>query len=100
VAWLWRQTFLRATVILVAGSNFAWSAMILALIFRTKDLGASPAVIGLILGLIGGGAILGSFAAPSIQRRVAPSLVVIGSFSICGRDVRGCCRSCSNAERA
>jgi MFS family permease len=82
VTWLWRHTFLRATVILVAGSNFAWSAMILALIVRTKDLGASPAVIGLILGFIGGGAILGSFAAPSIQRRVAPSLVVIGSFAI------------------
>jgi MFS family permease len=77
-----RHAFLRATVILVAGSNFAWSAMILALIVRTKDLGASPAVIGLILGFIGGGAILGSLAAPSIQRRVAPSLVVIGSFTI------------------
>ncbi len=82
LAWLWRHAFLRATVILVAGSNFAWSAMILALIVRTKDLGASPAVIGLILGFIGGGAILGSLAAASIQRRVAPSLVVIGSFTI------------------
>jgi MFS family permease len=82
VTWLCRHAFLRATVILVAGSNFAWSAMILALIVRAKDLGASPAVIGLILGFIGGGAILGSFAAPSVQRRVAPSLVVIGSFTI------------------
>ena len=48
VRWLWQQRFLRAGVFLVAGSNFAFSAMLLALIVRAKDLGASSATVGIM----------------------------------------------------
>ena len=80
VRWLWGQPFLRAGVLLVAGSNFAFSAMILALIVRAKNLGASPATVGLMLAFLGGGAIVGSLIAPAVQRRVHAKVVMIGSF--------------------
>src|ERR671925_297723 len=70
IGWLWRQPFLRAGVLLVAGSNFAFSAVILALIVRAKQLGASSATIGLILAFFGAGAIAGSVVAPWVQRHV------------------------------
>ena len=80
VRWLWGQPFLRAGVLLVAGSNFAFSAMILALIVRAKDLGASSATVGLMLAFLGGGAIVGSLVAPWTQRRVHAKVIMIGSF--------------------
>jgi MFS family permease len=80
VRWLWHQAFLRAGVLLVAGSNFAFSAMILALIVRAKSLGASSATVGIMLAFLGGGAIVGSLVAPWVQRRVHAKVVMIGSF--------------------
>lgn len=80
VRWLWHQPFLRAGVLLVAGSNFAFSVMLLALIVRAKSLGASSATVGVMLAFFGGGAILGSLAAPWVQRRVHAKVIMIGSF--------------------
>ena len=82
VVWLWRQPFLRAAVFLVAGSNFAFSAIILALIVRAKQLGASSATIGLMLAFFGLGAIGGSIVAPWVQRHVHAKVVIIGAFWI------------------
>jgi MFS family permease len=80
VRWLWQQPFLRAGVLLVAGSNFAFSAMILTLIVRAKNLGASSATVGLMLAFLGGGAIVGALVAPAVQRRIHAKVVIIGSF--------------------
>jgi MFS family permease len=80
VGWLWRQPFLRAAIFLVAGSNFAFSAILLAMIVRAKDLGASSGAIGIMLAFSGVGALLGSTIAPWVQRHVHAKLVVIGSF--------------------
>lgn len=82
IAWLWHQSFLRAGVALVAGSNFAFSGMALALIVRAKQLGASSATVGVILASFGAGAILGSIVAPSVQRRVHAKVTIIASFWI------------------
>jgi MFS family permease len=82
VRWLWHQPFLRVGVLLVAGSNFAFSAMILALIVRAKTLGASSATVGVMLAFLGGGAIVGSLVAPWMQRRVHAKVIMIGSFWI------------------
>ena len=82
VQWLWRQPFLRAGVLLVAGSNFAFSAVILALIVRAKQLGASSATVGLMLAFFGAGAIMGSILAPWVQRHVHAKVVIIASFWI------------------
>lgn len=80
VSWLWSQTFLRVSVLLVTVTNFVFSAVYLALIVRAKDLGASPSLIGGMLAFGGVGALVGSLAAPTIQRRVHPKLVVMGSL--------------------
>jgi predicted MFS family arabinose efflux permease len=80
VSWLWNQRFLRMSVLLVTGTNFVFSAVYLALIVRAKDLGASPALIGGMLAFGGAGAIVGSVAAPWLQRRIHPKAVVIGSL--------------------
>jgi MFS family permease len=82
IGWLWRQPFLRAGVLLVAGSNFAFSAVILALIVRAKQLGASSATIGVMLASFGAGAIAGSVVAPWVQRHVHAKVVIITSFWI------------------
>jgi len=82
IVWLWRRPFLRIAVLLVAGSNFAFSAITLALIVRAKEVGGSPGTIGIMLGFSGAGAILGSFVAPWAQRHVHPKAVVIGALWI------------------
>jgi MFS family permease len=80
VLWLWRIPFLRVAVFLVAGSNFAFSAIFLALIVRAQDLGASPGAIGVMLAFSGAGGLVGSVIAPWAQRHVHAKVVVIGSF--------------------
>jgi MFS family permease len=78
--WLWGQPFLRAGVALVAGSNFAFSAIFLSLIVRAKQLGASPSAIGVMLMFFGAGAIAGALVAPTVQRRVHAKVTIMTSF--------------------
>lgn len=80
VAWLWRQPFLRTCVFLVAGSNFVGNALFLVLIVRAQELGASPSVIGLMLGFYGAGSLVGSALAPAVVRRVDSRRIVVGSL--------------------
>ena len=82
LGWLRRQPFLRAITACVAGTNFVHQALSLVLIVRLKDLGASPALIGVVFAVVGAGAIAGALAAPWVQRRLPPSLVVLGSLWI------------------
>ncbi|MGH3993940.1 MAG: MFS transporter, partial [Pseudonocardiaceae bacterium] len=50
VRWLWHQEFLRALVALIGLTNLVFNALIITLIVRAQQLGASPAGIGLLLG--------------------------------------------------
>jgi MFS family permease len=77
--WLWRQPLLRAAAFLVAGSNFVFQALALTLIVLAQARGASPAVIGVLLGLMGIGGLLGAGAAPWVRRHVGPRGVIIGA---------------------
>lgn len=79
VTWLWGQPFLRTISGLVAVWNFVISALVLTVIVRSQDLGASPAVVGLVLAAFGIGAFLGVFAAPAAQRRFDGRLIVVGA---------------------
>ena len=79
VTWLWRHAFLRTTMLLIAGTNFAHAALFLALIVRARTLGASATLIGVMLALFSAGAIVGSLIAPWVQRHVRPSVLIIGS---------------------
>lgn len=79
IAWLWRQTFLRTLAFLVAGWNFISNALVLALIVRAHELGASPADVGVMLAFLAGGAIVGSLIAPAAHRALPSRLIVVGA---------------------
>ena len=64
LVWLWRQPFLRAAALLVAGSNFIFQAMMLVLIVLAQARGASAALVVVLLGLMGAGGLLDAFVAP------------------------------------
>jgi predicted MFS family arabinose efflux permease len=78
--WTWHQPFIRAIVILVGGSNFAFNALFLVLIVRAKDLGASAAWVGAMFAFLGAGAILGALVAPSVARSIPAKFVIVGSL--------------------
>jgi predicted MFS family arabinose efflux permease len=80
VRWTWSHPFIRAIVILIAGSNFAFNALFLVIIVRAKDLGASAAWIGAMFVFLGAGAILGALVAPAVARRAPERLVIIGAL--------------------
>lgn len=79
LAFLWRQSFLRAAAALVAGSNFVFQAMVLVVIVLAKDRGASAFEVGVILGFGGAGGLIGAFAAPWFSRRLPERAVIIGA---------------------
>ncbi|MGO1052121.1 MFS transporter [Crossiella sp. CA198] len=79
IAWLWRQPFLRMTTFLVAGSNFLFRALFLVVIVIAADYGASPTLVGVMFGLAAVGGVLGSLAAPALERRLSMKVVVIAA---------------------
>jgi MFS family permease len=83
LAHLWRESFLRTTVLLEAGGNFVSNGVALtAIIVARQSFGASPTVVGLMLMIGGIGGLVGSLLAPLVQPRLHPRLiVVIGTWS-------------------
>jgi MFS family permease len=74
---VWRQSFLRLAIGVVAIQNFAWNALVLVLIVRAQDLGAQPALVGTMFAFMGAGAIGGAIAAPWIQSRVRTRTLLV-----------------------
>jgi predicted MFS family arabinose efflux permease len=79
VRWLVGQPFIRVTVVCVALTNVMFQALTLVLMVLARHLGASSGLTGAVLGFFGCGGLAGAFAAPWIQRRLAPRTVAIGS---------------------
>ena len=79
ITWLWRQPFLRTTLLLVAGSNFAFRGLILVVIVISRDAGATSDQIGVLLGGFGAGGLLGAAVAPWLQQRLPGRAVVVGA---------------------
>jgi MFS family permease len=77
LAWVWRQRFLRAAVGVIGGINLVFNALTLVLIVRAEQLGASPALIGVMFAFVGVGGLLGSFVAPWVRRSFAARRVVV-----------------------
>jgi len=75
--WVWREPFLRAAVGVIGGVNLVFNALTLVLIVRAKQLGASPALIGVMFAFVGVGGLLGSFVAPWVQRSFAARRVIV-----------------------
>jgi predicted MFS family arabinose efflux permease len=80
VRWLWRQHLLRALVAIASAGNLAFSALGLTIIVRATDLGASSTAVGILLGLFGVGAIVRALVAPTVQRLVAPRVIMLGAL--------------------
>ncbi len=78
LGWLARQRFLRAGVLMVAGSNLVGNGMTTLLIVVGHERGSSAAVVGTVLTLSGLGGLLGSFIAAGVADKVPVSWVVVG----------------------
>jgi MFS family permease len=78
IAWLWRQPFLRSIALLIGATNFVHNALPLLVIVRARELGASPALIGVMFAFYGVGAIAGALVGPWVQRHLHVRTVVIG----------------------
>jgi predicted MFS family arabinose efflux permease len=83
VAHLWREPFLRTTVLLEAGANFVSNGVaIVAIVVARASLGASSTDVGLMLAIAAVGGLVGSLVAPLVQPRVRPRVVVsVGTWS-------------------
>lgn len=79
IAWLWRSRVLRVSLVLVALGNFIFEALVLAVIVLARTKGASPAVIGIMLGIVGVGGLLGSAVAPPLLRLVPQTVILVGT---------------------
>lgn len=78
MTWLWRQPFFRAGAVLIGGVNPVITAVGLAVIVLARDEGASPTVVGVVVGCSGAGGLLGATAAARLLRRISPRTVVTG----------------------
>lgn len=72
----WRTPFLRTAVLIVGGSNLITNGLGLALVLAVRQRGASAASVGLMLTLSAIGGLLGSLAAPLLQKRLSPLAAV------------------------
>jgi predicted MFS family arabinose efflux permease len=76
--WLWRQPFLRATLLLTTGSDFVLNAFFLILVVTAKREGASSTTVGVMFAIVGANGIVGSLLAPRLANRLSLRTVVIG----------------------
>lgn len=74
---VWQTPFLRAAAAAIGGVNFAFNALVLVLIVRARELGASAAMVGLVLGVYGAAGVAGSVLAPWVHRRYPGRLIVL-----------------------
>ena len=66
----------------MAAANFVLSALVLTVVVKTRELGASPAVVGLVLAAFGIGSLIGSAVAPAVQRRFGGRTIVVGTAAV------------------
>lgn len=79
IEWLWQNALLRTISFLVAVWNFMLAALMLTLIVSARDLGASPAVVGLVAATFGLGAMGGVFVAPKAQEKLTGRSIIVGA---------------------
>ncbi|MGR6317443.1 MFS transporter [Micromonospora soli] len=69
LAWLWRKRVIRVLALLDAGDSLRFGAGYLLIIMLAQQLHANPTQVGIVFSGAGGGALLGSLAAPALARR-------------------------------
>jgi MFS family permease len=78
LVWLWRNRFLRVTVLLVAGSNLLSEAVNIVIVVAVRHSGGSPAAIGMIFAVSALGGILGALCAGPLISRMSMRATVVG----------------------
>jgi predicted MFS family arabinose efflux permease len=76
--WTWRHRFVRVALGLIAVSNLVFQALVLTLVVLAQRRGASPAGIGVMLGVYSAGGLAGALAAARLHRHFTPRAVIIG----------------------
>ena len=74
---LWQQPFLRTCAIIFAGSNFVFQGLFLVFVVAAKRHGFSSFGIGASIALFGACALVGSVAAPFINRLLSMRAIVV-----------------------
>ena len=77
VRFLWREPFLRATSLLVTGSDLVLNALFLTVIVIARENGASAAAVGLMVGFLGVGSLAGAAVAPTLARHLSLRRTVV-----------------------
>jgi MFS family permease len=78
--WLWGHAFFRACALLFTGSNLVYEGLFLIVIVVGKRQGLSSGQIGALIAVFGVCSLVGSFAAPRIQRLLSMKQIVISGF--------------------
>jgi predicted MFS family arabinose efflux permease len=78
IAWLWRQSLLRFLAFVVGGIVLIESGYMLVVIILAQHMGASPAIIGLILGAGGVGSVVGAVLSGPAMRRLTLGQIALG----------------------
>lgn len=77
IRWLMRDPFLRGTTMWLAASGTIFTSIGLVTLVLARDLGASPAAIGVMSGITAAGGLLGAVAAPWIVSRWAARAILV-----------------------
>jgi predicted MFS family arabinose efflux permease len=76
--WLWQRPFFRLCALLFAASNPVFSGLYLLVVVLAKSNGATPTLVGIMLGIAAAGGLLGALMAPYLQRRLSARTVLVG----------------------
>ncbi|HEX9036032.1 MAG TPA: MFS transporter [Ktedonobacterales bacterium] len=82
MAWLWRQRLMRFLAVIVGGTVMIESGYMLLVIILAQRMGASPAIIGLVLGAGGVGSIVGAALSGPATRHLTMGQIALGVYWI------------------
>lgn len=77
LTFLWREPFLRATLLAASGYQLVYAGAAFVLIAHLTAAGASPASLGLLFGIAAVGGILGAITAPARQSRLSYRTIMV-----------------------
>jgi MFS family permease len=80
LGWLWREPVVRSLALLHGGLIFCYGGMTLLVLVVAERQRAAPAVIGLMFGVSGLGAILGALLGARAHRRLRLGQIMVGAF--------------------
>ncbi|MCO8273922.1 MFS transporter [Actinoplanes sp. TRM 88003] len=84
VRWVWKQRFMRTAVGVLAASNLLFQVISLSMLLILKEGGSSPAAVGIIGLLSGGGGVLGAMTGSWLIRRLSPVRLLAGALALWG----------------